>query len=272
MKGRARVTIVSPLPECSWFPPVITSSGRIPWWKPASLLYLHLLSFSCGLSCPPVCCWLLVLLGRRFSQPVWRPERRLRLRSTTHSRSVFPSLLNTREKSVFSAAADYSLTNVSLVSVPIHPSSSTKVRVFRTRLLFLILPSESPHLKEKRKAKWASEELKTQTTNLWTGNRRNVPLWTRWRSSGFQPRWRIWNDWKREQKVKLSFFSFADFSKNKQTNKEKNEWCGKQQLAIFIAAVWLRLLNPAPLFLLRFFLLAVRLHSFGFATRGRNSV
>lgn len=114
---------------------------------------------------------------------------------------------------------------VGLVSVPMHPSSSTKVRVFRTRLLFLIFPSESPRFNEKTKAKWASEELKTRTTNLRTGNRRNVPLWTRWRLSGFQPRWRIWNDWKCEQKVKLSFFSFADFSKNKQWN----EWCRKQR-------------------------------------------
>lgn len=47
---------------------------------------------------------------------------------------------------------------------------------------------------------------------------------------------------------------------------------GAEKLAIFIAAVWFRLLDPAPLFLLSFFLLAVRLQSFGFAERGRNRV
>lgn len=90
------------------FPPVIISSGRIPWWKPASLLYLlYLLSFSCGLSCPPVCCWLLVLLKLHCYQLVWWPEPRPRFPSTTRFRSLFLSLLHKKaEKSVTSAAAD----------------------------------------------------------------------------------------------------------------------------------------------------------------------
>lgn len=64
------------------------------------------------------------------------------------------------------------------------------------------------------------------------------------------------------ENMNIFFFSFVNFS-------EELLMLEGQKLAIFITAVWFRLLNPTPLLLLSFFLLAVRLHSFGFALRGR---
>lgn len=53
---------------------------------------------------------------------------------------------------------------------------------------------------------------------------------------------------------------------------EKYSMWEPEKLTIIIAAVWVRLLNSPPLFLLGFFLLAVGLRSFGFASGGRKCI
>lgn len=175
-----------------------------------------------------------------------------------------------------------------------HPSSSTKVRDFRTLLLFLILVlvsdgtccrvttweqgcSISHSVQTQRKRYQITgriyrvdyQSLHRNKTYMCVRNRFNLHFRTWWCFFCFLLLWRTWNDWTNKQNDddRVSCLSFQ----NIKWRKCRIKWQQRAELTIFITAVWFGFLNSSPLFLLHFLLLAVRVfYSLGFALKKRH--